>query len=86
MDEEKYIAVFASYSHTALLYNKLQELNIDSEIISTPYKLTVGCSKSVVFDAKNLGKVTNAIRINNLLCRGIFEKVIYKNDITYILI
>lgn len=86
MEDEKYIAVFASYSHTAFLHSRLLELNIPSEIIATPYKLSIGCTKSVLFNAKDLKRVKNVIRVNSLMERGIYEKVLYKNQITYILI
>ncbi|SHK11254.1 Protein of unknown function [Hathewaya proteolytica DSM 3090] len=84
--EEKYLAVFASYTHTSMLNRKLRDMKVESEIISTPSKISVGCSRSVKFNASDYNTVIQIINQNNLSCRGIFGKVTYKGYITYVFV
>lgn len=84
--EEKYLAVFASYTDTSILNKKLEEANIYSQIIATPSKLSVGCSRTVKFNATDYNRVVQIISESSLTCRGIFGKVYYKGYLTYVII
>lgn len=86
MDKEKYIAVFECYSHTTLMYTKLYSRGIYVEMISTPSKISIGCTKAIVFYSEDIEKIQEEIRINYLSCKGIFAKVLYKDIETFVLI
>lgn len=84
--EEEYLAVFESYTQTSIIDKKLRESNIESQIVATPSKISVGCSRSVKFKATDYERVLEIISNNSLICRGIFGKVFYKGYLTYVVI
>lgn len=84
--EEKYLAVFGSYTHTTMLGKILSDRNIESEMIVTPSKISVGCSRAIRFSSKYYEQIQNIIRENALDCRGIFAKVSYKGYLTYVFV
>lgn len=85
MNDEKVIAVFESYSQISLLQNEFKKRGMESEIIATPYKISFGCTKSILFYEKDISVIRSIIDIHRFICKGIFQKVLYKNKITYIL-
>ncbi|WML35830.1 DUF3343 domain-containing protein [Clostridium sp. OS1-26] len=56
-NESKYLLIFKSYNQAMLLYNELLKRDCDVELVSTPCRLSKGCSQSIVFKTKDAKKV-----------------------------
>lgn len=48
-NEDKYLMVIQSHNQATLLYNELLKRKCKVELISTPNRLSKGCSKSIIF-------------------------------------
>jgi Protein of unknown function (DUF3343). len=76
--EEKYLLVFESYNQAMLLYNELLKKECKVELVSTPCRVSRGCSQSIVFTAADIKKVTEETKKNKVIVKGIYR--IVKNN------
>lgn len=82
--DNKYIMVFASHSQATFLYNELKNKGISVEFISTPVKITLGCSKALILKAEDLRiSVIEASKIRAKV-NGIYKMIKNENDYDYI--
>lgn len=79
--ENRYLLVFKSYNQAMLLYNKLLKKECNVELISTPCRLSRGCSQSIVFIAEDTKEVIEEAKNNNIEISGVYR--IIKNGRTY---
>ncbi|MTK13371.1 MAG: DUF3343 domain-containing protein [Clostridiaceae bacterium] len=76
--EERYLLVFESYNQAMLLYNELLKKECKVELVSTPCRVSRGCSQSIVFTATDIKKVIEEIKKNKVIIKGIYK--IVKNN------
>lgn len=82
--EDKYLMVISSHNHATLLYNELLKRNCKVELISTPNKLSKGCSRSIIFTGEDVKIVIEEGKRINAKITGIYKIVSNGNNIDYI--
>lgn len=82
--EDKYIMVITSNNQAIYLYNELMKKGIKVEIISTPSKITSGCSKSVIFNGDDKEAVVLKAKDTKVKVYGIYKMVSNWKDYDYI--
>lgn len=82
--DDKYIMVIASSSQATYLYNKLMKKGINVEFISTPAKISSGCSKSIIFNSKDTKEIVLEIKNTRVKINGIYNIVRNEKDYDYI--
>jgi hypothetical protein len=80
----KYLLVFESYNGAMLLYNKLLEEKCKVELISTPCRLSRGCSQSIVFLGEDSSKVIERIKGSKVVIKGVYKIVDKNNRMEYL--
>lgn len=76
---ETYIIVIKSYNYAVLLYKILKNKKYTVQIISTPCKISAGCSRAIRFYGKDIDIVKDEIKNNNIPIKGIYlEKTVNK--------
>ena len=80
----KYLLVFESYNGAMLLYNKLLEAKCKIELISTPCRLSRGCSQSIVFCGEDSPKVIESIKLSKVVVKGVYKMVDKDNRMEYL--
>jgi hypothetical protein len=81
---DKYLMVFRSNNHAMLVYNELVKTGCRVNLVSTPCKLSSGCSKSLVFNSTDTEKVIAAVKKNNALIGRIYKIVINQGRRDYV--
>lgn len=76
--EDQYLLVFESYNQAILLYNQLLKKECKVELVSTPCKVSKGCSQSIVFTASDAKKIIEETKNSNIVFKGIY--IIVKNN------
>lgn len=84
VSEDRYMLVFESYNQAILLYRKLLEKKCIVELISTPCRISRGCSQSVVFTVEETKVVIEEAKKNNIVVRGIYKIVTINGVKNYI--
>lgn len=69
---KKYIMVFASNSQAAFIYNELDKICINIELVSTPAEILKGCTKSIIYDSKDNDAVINEVKKIGAIIKGIY--------------
>jgi hypothetical protein len=82
--EEEYILVFATHNHAVLLYRRLAKLGCHVELISTPCRLSAGCTQSLKFKENYFNLVKEEIAKSNVITRGIYKVCSRGNKINYV--
>lgn len=82
--EDQYLLVFKSYNQAVLLYNELLKKGCKIELVSTPCRLSRGCSQSIVFAASDIKKVIEGTKNNNVIVKGIYAIVQNKEFVDYV--
>ncbi|MFT8315759.1 MAG: DUF3343 domain-containing protein [Clostridium sp.] len=82
--DDKYIMVIASNSQATYLYNELMKKEINVEFISTPAKISSGCSKSIIFNAKDKEEIVLEIKNTKVKIDSIYNIVKNEKDYDYI--
>lgn len=79
---ETYIIVIKSYNYAVLLYKILKNKKYNAQIISTPCRISAGCSRSIRFYGKDIDIVKDEIKKNSIPIKGIYleKKVNKKNN------
>jgi hypothetical protein len=67
-----------------LLYNKLLETKCKVELISTPCRLSRGCSQSIVFLGEDSSKVIESIKVSKVVIKGVYKMVEKNNRMEYL--
>jgi hypothetical protein len=84
VDNTRYLIVFESYNGAMLLYNKLLQARCKIELISTPCRLSRGCSQSIVFSGDDAKKVIEKIKESKVVIRDVYKMVEKNNRLEYI--
>lgn len=71
--EEEYILVFATHNHAVLLYRRLAKLGCKIELISTPCRISAGCTQSLKFKEDYFNLVKEEAAKINVITRGIYK-------------
>jgi hypothetical protein len=79
LDNASYLLVFESYNQAMLLYNKILQRKCKVELVSTPCRLSRGCSQSIVFLGDDTTVVIEELKKSNIVIRGVY-KIVNKND------
>jgi hypothetical protein len=74
-NETRYILIFRSYNQAMLLYDKLLKRGCNVELISTPCKLSKGCSQSLSFGKENVKEVIEEAKNNKIEISNIYKVV-----------
>ncbi|AGK97886.1 DUF3343 domain-containing protein [Clostridium pasteurianum] len=82
--DDKYIMVIASNSQATYLYNELMKKGINVEFISTPAKISSGCSKSIIFNSKDTKEIVLEVKNIKIKIDGIYNMVKNDKDYNYI--
>ncbi|MPN53166.1 hypothetical protein SDC9_200830 [bioreactor metagenome] len=80
-DDRKFIVIIASSNRAAFLYKKLIELGVKVEFMSTPCRLSKGCTKSIKCSEDQFDIIKQQAKQYNITIRGIYERV--KEDKRY---
>lgn len=83
-DESSYILIFKSYNQAILLYNKLLKKGCNVELVSTPCRISKGCSQSLVFIAEDIKKIIEEVKNNKVTINGIYKRIEKGNSYSYI--
>lgn len=78
--ESKYLLVIQSQNHAIFLYNEILKRGCKIEFISTPMKISTGCSVSIVFNESDTKIIVEQIKKSNIQIKGIYK--IFKNETT----
>jgi hypothetical protein len=84
--EDEYILVFATHNHAVFLYRKLSKLGYVVELISTPCKISAGCTQALKFKETYLNRIKEEVAINKIITRGIYKICPQGSKANYILI
>lgn len=71
--EEEYILVFATHNHAVLLYRRLAKMGYQVELISTPCKISAGCTQSIKFKENYYNVVKEEAAKSNIITRGLYK-------------
>ncbi len=82
--EEKYLMVFQSGNHAMLLYKELLGEGCRVNIISTPCRLSRGCSQSIVFNASDSQKIVEVAKKHNIVAANVYKIVINQGRRDYV--
>jgi hypothetical protein len=82
--EEKYLMVFHSGNQAMLLYNALLKEGCRVKIVSTPCRLSRGCSQSIVFDASDSQKIVQVAKSHNIVAANVYKIVINQGRRDYV--
>jgi len=77
-NNEYYLLVFNSHNFAAFLYSALEKKGYKIELISTPCKISPGCSQSLKFDHSLYNIVKEEAIKSQIPIKGIY-KVIERN-------
>lgn len=73
VEETEYLVVYPGHNTATLLYNRLVKKSCDVELISTPIKISYGCSLSIKFKQSCLNIINNEIQKISLKPKGIYR-------------
>ncbi|KAJ52017.1 hypothetical protein BD780_004299 [Clostridium tetanomorphum] len=83
-DNKEYIVVFQSYNGAIYLYNKLLRERCKAEIISTPCRISAGCTQSIKFKCEYMDIVQKNLKLYNIPIKGIYEIVKSNKRFNYV--
>ncbi len=83
-NESRYILVFKSYNQAMLLYKKLLQRGCNVELVSTPCRISRGCSQSLVFTAEDIKETIEEAKNNKVEISGVYRKIKNGNAYNYI--
>jgi len=83
-NEKNYLMVVESHNQATLLYNELLKRKCKVELISTPNKLSKGCSRSIIFNVEDVKIVIEEGKKSKARITGIYKIVTNVNGIDYI--
>lgn len=82
--DEQYILVFKSYNQAMMLYNDLLKKECNIELVSTPCRISRGCSQSILFTSSDIKKVIETTQNNKVKIKGIYRIVQSNDSINYV--
>lgn len=74
-NEFKYLLIFESYNQAILLYNELLKRGCNVELVSTPCRISRGCSQSIVFTKEDIKKIKEEAKRNKVIIRDIYKRI-----------
>jgi hypothetical protein len=84
-EELKYILVLQSHNQGALLQSKLLAKGCAAELVSTPAKISEGCSQSIVFPLKDSQTVIEVVKdTKGVVVKGIYRIVNNGTAVEYV--
>lgn len=82
-NESRYILVLKSYNQATLLYKRLLERGCNVELVSTPCRISKGCSQSLMFRAEDTKVIIEEAKNNNVEISGIYRRNKKGNTYSY---
>jgi|GEM_PF-1003620 len=73
VEETEYLVVYPGHNTATLLYNRLLKNSCDVELISTPIKISYGCSLSIKFKQIYLDIINDEMLKISLKPKGIYR-------------
>lgn len=84
LTENDYIIVFATHNQAVFLFNKLLRMGYGVELISTPCRISAGCTQSIKFKYNLMDVVKQEAENRNMMIRGIYKVVKQGTKFNYI--
>ncbi|MBC8062873.1 MAG: DUF3343 domain-containing protein [Clostridiaceae bacterium] len=75
VEENEYLVIYPGHNIAALLYQRLLKKSCNVELVSTPVKITYGCSKSIRFKEVYIDIIRGEIRKIDTKPKGIYRIV-----------
>nr|WP_206154778.1 DUF3343 domain-containing protein [Clostridium muellerianum] len=75
--------VFTCYSKAVFVYKKLIEKGYKVNLVSTPCKISSGCSHSIRFKEEDFSIVKSETEKNNIVPKAIYKIVLQNNKESY---
>lgn len=72
-----YLVVYPGHNMAALLYQKLLKKKCDVELVSTPVKISYGCSQSIKFKEKDMEAVIADMQKMKIPPKGVYKIIKY---------
>ena len=73
VEENEYLVVYPGRNTATLLYRRLLNKSCDVELVSTPTKISYGCSLSIKFKGIYMDTVNDEIRKINIKLKGVYK-------------
>lgn len=73
VNETEYLVVYPGHNVAALLYQKLVKKSCKVELVSTPSKISYGCSKAIRFKEIYMNIVKDEIRKIEIKPKGVYR-------------
>ena len=73
VEENEYLVVYPGHNTATLLYNRLVKKSCDVELISTPIKISYGCSLSIKFEEIYMDIINDEILKISLKPKGVYR-------------
>ena len=75
VEESEYLLVYPGHNVATLLYQRLLKKSCKVELVSTPTKISYGCSRSIKFKEVYMSIVRDEIQKINVKAKGIYRIV-----------
>lgn len=75
VDENEYLVVYPGHNTTALLYQRLLNKSCKVHLVSTPVKISYGCSQAIKFKEAYLDMVIAEIEKIKIKPKGLYKIV-----------
>ena len=69
----RYILAFRSYNQAMLIYHKLLGSGCNIELVSTPCRVSRGCSQSILFRPEDVKKIIEIAKNSRVAIKGIYK-------------
>lgn len=76
MKDDNYMLVFTSHNQAAFLYEKLCNRGFDIKIVSTPCKISSGCSQSIKLKGDVIKEALKESSQNGINIRAVYKIII----------
>lgn len=73
IDETEYLVVYPGHNTATLLYQRLLKKSCNIELVSTPIKISYGCSLSIKFKEVYINIVNEEILKISIKPKGVFK-------------
>ena len=75
VEESEYLLVYPGHNVATLLYQRLLKKSCKVELVSTPTKISYGCSLSIKFKEVYMNIVRDEIQKINIKAKGVYRIV-----------
>ncbi len=70
---DDFLVVFLSNNHANYVFNELRKKGVEIEIVTTPCKISSGCSQSIRFRERSINRIKEVIKKFNVPTKGIYK-------------